>query len=607
MLFHFTIVYVFLFALGIGFARRFADETIQLAIAPLFGYCIISVLSVYFLYYDFNRIYLLYCLGVLTFGSLYLEYTHIKIQHQWKKIPWIALPIFWIVCIKMNNYVHGQILFGVNPDIASYISGADWLTKLRPSSSLSNIHIGNIINHTGRYEILHNALRWALPTNLSVFSLITKEPSCVFIFPLSAIILFSSLWTTVELFNKYYNVFTPFVMQWVIGMLALNASILFLLYEGFYPNIVGLGLFSVLCAVLIQSQSKKILFTGMFLVAALIATYSEIFIIFVLVAGLYALINTLQVKAIFSVKNNYIALICLCGLLLVFPLSLKIIKYTLANFANMSNVGFPQPTWITPSDIVGITNIYSDLADYIDLQVHVIGRSIFYLFISSMLSVWVVYELIKQRQHKLLCAAVSLLFIVFCYNYYRFSVGNYDPVNYLYDKIALILAIVITLYFYKSIVSNKFKLAFICILTIVSTSMFLSKDNFKYRGGTYFNEMKMIIEKVDNQQVAIITNARGQRQGEDIPQLHYVDRVQDIIWSEYTYKILDQWEPLSCEKFSSSNPIFLVASKKSLINASNYKNSIFETKHYIVINTKKIIKDICNKNFKRNVTFLYIK
>ncbi len=600
MILHFLFVYSFLFVLGIGYAKYLMKGTIQLSISPLIGYSIISILSDYFLRYELNRIYLFFIIGILALLSILLTF-RTKAEYQLKNIPYLGLFVFLIVCFKLNNYFHGTLLFGVNPDIAAYIASGDWLDKLMPLSSLFHAT-------SGQYEVLYKAHRWAIPMHLSIFSLLTKETSAAFIFPLTAIMYFSSIWTTVELFNNHYKQFKYFTLHCLIAILCINASLLFLIYEGFYPNVIGLGLFSVLCVFLGQHFDRKIIIANMLILAALISTYSEVFLVYVLIIGLYMLINSIQTQNLFHRENILNGLICLGGFLIVFPLSFTLIQFSVANLANMNNVGFPQPTWIAPSDVVGLTNIYNNYQDYLAVQVHVIGRNEYYLAMTLFFSLWVTYELIKQLKYKLLLATVILSLVIFGDNYFRFIFGYYPPVNYLYDKIVLILASVITLYFYLSIAHHKYKLFMAFIFSIISTLSFLSPDNLQFRSRLYFKEMKTIISKYENKNVSMLSNTRGLRLGIEVPQLRYVDRVHDIIWGEYSInRELDQWNVVSCTVLQPTSSIILIAQKRTLSNpAYTYKNLLFETKHYIVIDTKKTIKEVCKKNFDKNIAALYI-
>ncbi len=596
MLFHFVAIYAILHFIGIGFARKLVSENLQAAIAPLIGYCIISVFVVYFLAFEWDRHYLVYgCLLVMFFSCCFELTFYFKNSYRIKFFPYLPAILMLLVSAILKNYSHQKMYHSVNTDIVGYLASADCLNDFNYYlSSLSDFRIPYA------YEMLHTAKRWGFPGTLSLLSKLIHQPTYALIFPLVIIVLFSGAWTTVISFNNHYKKFTPFLCQITITFICLNPCILYLIYEAFYPNIIGLCLLSVVMTLLIQRHfGKKELILGSLFAATLIATYSEVFSLLGLVVAGYIVIDILITRKFFDRDHLLEIAMLFSGVLLVFPLSFKLIHFVGNNINNLNNLGYPQPAFLLPSDFLGFTNIYSDYTDYTYITIHAIGRSIISMFWTMVVSIWVMYEVGKQYKENLL-----LVLLIGCCGIYLFNIFivNYGPVNYIYDKIVMLFSMIFICYFFMSLDNYKIKIALSMSCLCLSLSFFLADSNLVFRGSFNMPALVSVGEKFKNQPVALLTNERGMRSGIMIPQLRYVDFVHDYFLDAYTEgKLLDQFDPYFChpfgDRFNKDTPIYLVIKKASFFNIASiitkYKKDIlYENKFYLVINTHTKIGDI---------------
>jgi hypothetical protein len=374
--------------------------------------------------------------------------------------------------------------------------------------------------------------------------------------------------------------------------------------EGFYPYIIGVGYFSVISAFSqLHSRALKLPYQSLIIVAlcigTLIVTCSELFSLTAMF-----LIGVTVIHAIrkISIKVNIFFLLAMClGIILVYPLSCKIVQFTLANSAYARNEGYLQPSWLWPSEILSLMNIYSHVQKYLAMggAPNVTHRSVLNIIPSFLLSLWVLYELTKWRKNTHYIVMIIGIFGLLLVNIFLIR-----HTNYLYSKLAVAFAPgLICLFFIKISQNKQFYLAKLSIANtciLFSAYAFLQDQTYTK---TYIDieSLHTIHNKFKNDTCFFITDVRGLRQIKTVKALRYIDLIDDILVNSFldgrllnTWTLTTMWgAPLPKMDVRNKAVVELLSKKIMLIgNKTHFPKAllqdhqpILKTRSYYVFDT----------------------
>lgn len=624
-------VYLFLFTLGFGLtcllAKPFNNKfTFIFVTAPCIGYSTIAIMCVFPLNYIKNgsitynvQNWQIYYYNILIglsglIGICYTLYISLVKKQPFNlaflrvNIGLVAMIFILVyIYININPFHNGFFSQNVGPDAAAYLSSADWIAK---NGTLTLISDGYA------HEVLVNALRWGFPSCLSILSLVLHISVSQVIFPLVIIIFSSCIGLMSLLMTDALSLSHKKLMPIILVAILLNGSLLAFLGESFYPFVISIGYFSVFASLSQHSvkSHKHILFIGAICTATCVSTSSELFCLCVVLIFGIVLYNYIKCCRI-TANNLYLVFAVILGLILVYPLSYKIFGFTAANSANFNNIGYPQPSWFSPSEIIGLTNVYFHSSEYLNSATGIpnpIMRSIPDIVINLLFSMFVVFELFKWRKNVLFIVSLIIVISVFCLDVYLIQYRHYGPYNYLYDKIVIAFAPIFIAFFFISIDKSKkypnIKFVISLLLIFLSSALFFHdrKATVSYVDIDSLNLIKM---KLLGKEAVIFTDSRGSRNGYMIGKFRYIDRSADIL-SEVILgrNICDSWT-INCLNYPQNSEVYLIVKKSNFIisnqnTIANYRRElILETRSYYLFNTGRKLSDLMvgdkNVNLKK--------
>lgn len=609
-------VYMLLFGSGLGLSywlsKPYPNKFLfAITASPVVGYALLATLSIYPLHYGFGNNALIYLsitlIGSSILASAYYVYSHgIQLQPYGFNIRQLPFWLFFtllVIFFYLHNYDQGILYHYINSDIIGYTSSANWI------ASYGNFNP----TESAAHEVLVSALRWGLPSCLAIVRLITNTSVYGVIFPVVFIVFFHSISLMSMLMINVYCRSSTRLRQIIPICILLNGSLLYFLSEGFYPYILGIGYFSILAALTqyrVEAFSKWP-FIGLttLILSTLITTCSEIFCLSV------ALIIGVIVISLAFKKNTKAQQYCLIavffGIALVQPLSLKLIAFTLANCANANHIGYPQPTWVWPSEILGLMNIYSHTNLYLnsDLAVHIVPRSDVNFLCSLSLSLWVLYELLKWRKNNLFIVATLGVIGLCIINLLLLKYHDYSPYNYLYDKLAISFSPIFITFFFIGLMQSKrcsyIKTIIAAVLVITSSILFFNDK--KYSKSFIDTSALQNIKKINwpNPHTVFLSGPRGFRSGSIELRWRYVDRTSDILINTILEdRLLDSWNSKSWDSLPDDAEVFLIANKAHMPKLIGYKADL-DTRSYYVVNTNKTLAELKKGDRQANLRKIY--
>ena len=449
-------IYIFLLVLGLGgacwFAHLYKFPGIFIwAASPIIGYSLLAVGSAFPLALHWQNNW------PIAMGKLFMIISCLATGHylynrriNWRfsnwqliHIPFLIIAVFIVVWFHLNNFNNGIFSHHLNPDAAGYIAGSNWIA----------LHHDLTVTQSSAHEVLVSALRWGLPASLAITSLITRLSIYQVLFPV-VLIIFSHCVSLMALLltGAYQQSRRLDYSLWQIITLAvlLNGSILYFLSESFYPYILGVGYFSVFVALgqyySVSKNHVAILGLASLSIATQITTCSELFCLSISFTVGVLILNALFLRN--CKKDIYFLISILGGIVLAFPLSYRIFAFSLANAMNGNHIGYVQPTWIWPSEIIGLTNIYSYAKAYLDdaIATHLIIRMDGNIALA--LSIWVIFEFRKWLKNTFVWVIFLGIIALFSVNCYLNRYLSYSPYNYFYDKLSIAFAPVLIAMFF---------------------------------------------------------------------------------------------------------------------------------------------------------------
>jgi len=352
--------------------------------------------------------------------------------------------------------------------------------------------------------------------------------------------LYCSIFLCFEIFKKYiskniynYNLTIPL-------LISINISLLYFYENGFYPHILAVGSFSLffllhLTMIRKQVEFHKLILPSVMILIPLITNYYE---------SAFLLFFTLLILTFFNYNSsriiNYLKslIFLLVVLIILFPFSKDLISHILLSTNNLGNIGYMMPGNLLPSDLVGITNIFSEAGKYLDgaISAKLVKNSNYnFFYVKYLLSIWVLISLflyIKNDKKNLYSLSIifALIFLFFI-NYFFFK-----SVNYLYTKSATFYIIPLSLIFYDSFLDSKLSLNYrkrsmliIKILAIFSFSYYLQDRNgYEATINKELYKERSVVQKYKDDYVFLM-NRRGNTNGNFNNKLRYIHRSNDFL------------------------------------------------------------------------------
>jgi len=617
--------YLIMFLAGIGFVRylirkHFPAVTLSVLLAPIVGSLIIIILGVFLLYFKVGFVWqriaisVEIIISVLLFGlfNSKLCYTKsLKISHIKSLFFTISMCVILIIAIGicLNMYKDGLLYHRLSPDTAAYLSS---------SIHLSEGHSLSEVNNAFAIEILLKTLRWGFPFLISIIVGLGAVYVHEVLFPVIYILFLSGVFSVASLYSNMCEgqQRKSFVFLYSFFCIC-NVAILNFLNEGFYPQILTLIFMNVIFALffyLRNLQIKSVITVFpifgliILLFSGIIAVYSEAFILIMLfIGGCFFIDLFLDRKMVkLDIMMFFVALM---SIILVYPIGFGLLKYTFLNTMNIKNVGYPLPAWMMPSDILGLTNIFSRISAYLDnaVAVHLIKRKPFEMIIVLSASIWGISEIVRvlrrNKDRTFILMLIVIPFSFFLLNIFKLnSQGGYPPVNYLYNKLVSMFILSLVALFAMGInsgdnggVKRKIKIVLGILLVSVSVVMFLV-DSQKYRVTTDTKIIDMFKSYPElTEKYVYVSMPRGYRNGKIIGKYRYIDRTDDFIISSIIpgIKFIDQWNVEQWRSLPNNLEIVILARKSDLGEAAIARikkgNILMEDRTYILIKTSHVL------------------
>lgn len=289
-------------------------------------------------------------------------------------------------------------------------------------------------------------------------------------------------------------------------------------------------------------------------------------------------------------------------------------SFTFNNSNNIGGIGYSQPSWLFPSELMGVGSIYANIAQYLDTEVavHSVVRTNIGLIIGSCASLIVAYVIYRGalflRDLNFLLTAVFGIIAFFVINYWL-SRGGYMPESYAYNKLSSILSVVLiglavvgiwlvnpkTEEKKRTIFHKVGVVLFICIVCV--TSIFTLKDSRNYSASIDMQSIDQLNRQLIGCNCALLPTERGRRGKELIGKLRYVDRTAEFIMSSmFPVPVLDQWAVTSWSSLPDKANVYLVVRKDYILPKHiNYGRVIANSRSYLVLNAEITVGELKKK------------
>jgi len=611
----FIIIFLILLFIGYGLVSILVNKTIlddiliKISLAPVVALAFFSLFAIYELGLNIS-LYPSY--SILSIAILLLFFRRVSIWNDFiiiknsliEKKNIIVLFFFFTIVIFLIFFFGtetGRIRHGLSPDIAAYLSAMNHLiangTSLNTQDPFSN-------------EILNKALRWGIPFCASQLKIITSFPAYnVLVSLILVVFVFGSLAIArihVLLNNLLKNRFTTLL---IFLSLVGNAAVLDFFYEGFYPQIISIVCFGLILSlfhtVRSTNEHNPLLFLAiLFLFIIILSAYSELFVLGIAFVCGVVLFDFMQKNKNYLSSSLMLGIAIFGALVVALPLSNHIYEFTIANSSNFRNIGYPLPSYMFPSDLLGITNIFSDSSQYLDdaIATHIVIESRYSLFVKSILSIIAILVFIRyayKNQDKniilVIAIGISTFYAINVYlNYFHNGIENY-----LYNKLSSTFILYLTAVFFTFLLKKKYFLGFVSLLLIsLCSSNIYIKDSYQYYATIEPDLIQKFQDEPQLKKYIYISNERGYRNGQMIGKLRYIDRTDEFMLRGLLgIYALDQWN--LADRANMPNYEIILLTKKEYINNHQHlhgQDILFETKNYLAYYTGITLNEIPSSN-----------
>jgi hypothetical protein len=610
-----TIIFLKLFLIGYPVTHfiesKLKNKEIRLTgVSSLVGASILTTLGM--LYVEGLVTFSGYCkiaYPILFFGIFYFITKNLKIisiKTNVNKLFLYTIAIL-IVYLILNPSHNNELYVRLNIDIPSYIASTKFI-------------LGDTLNDVGKAMVensLLNGARWGLPLIAAFMKVSTSQGvyeilfCVVFSLLISSIIFCSevlliSLKNSYEIKNLYLNSNYKFLF---FLTLIFSSPIIFFFNEGFYPQIISVSFFWAYFAIFfvmrVQAQEKILYFLPVviFLQIGITSNYNQSLFFLTPIIIMITFFDFLN-RSYEKLKIDVFFIVALfIGLIFISPILKSFILNQLTFKA--AGVGYPQPNWLFPSEILGFGGIYDNAKKFFDYQVSTryVSRSSLNLIFSTLFS-FILIALIYRgskivKDNVFIFSMLFFLFLIFIFDF-CFSYLGLMKVGYAYNKIICFFIPFLMIFLFHALPLFTRRISFLIICLIVLSGLSTLKDLSTF--STRFNSSSLvdINNHMLNCECIFLTDERGIRNGLMVRQARYVDRTYDLFLREsLSAEVIDQWRKPKIESNNRYNKIFLLLKKSASINHSNHSYiSIYENMNYIVLDTGLIFGDLESMTFK---------
>ena len=533
------------------------------------NFSIFIVINIFFVtstldfYYnsEFFTFVILLLLLLLLCCSFYLNFNKNNLINVLFEINKAECFLFYLMNYLIYYYLFGGDSYkhSLGVDVAAYISSIE---------EIINFKLTGLISPTSN-EILINAKRVGLVAlggylkNIFGFSSIEILNSIVFIFLIAGVCSFVTIFLKIFKLNE-----NKFVFYSIYFLILFNINFIYLLEQAFYPQIISTVLVSLIVSIDVYIRQQKIHKNNLFkcqnylsavlilsvMISSLIVNYSEFFI---LILGYYIGMLFLDLlnreKYIIHYLINTFIVISM-SLMISFPQTLEVFVFTLENSSNFRSIGYPFPNYNYLSDLIGVSNLFSDSDLYLDVDIStkIVESGFYSLWFKVPISIFIllfsIYLFFIDKRYNYLFVVymgvgISLIVTMVLFFYY-------DGIeNYLYNKISMAFYMLITSGIVVGLIKQKkyyFNIILICIFIFNFLSVYLYIEDREKYINTIPKDLKLAKQKIAEirNDYVFMFNARGYRNGNVIGRLRYVDRNNDFALMSMLNiqnESIDQW------------------------------------------------------------------
>jgi hypothetical protein len=464
-----VIIYLFLFVVGASLHAWMTPSFLRqrfswLAIIPLYGLIVVSVVGSYFIAFDVAIALLAPGLIILSLLCFLIQYRinrqKLTAAFQWPELKssyrgglftytCVITPV--ILCMIIPVVMPGlpSSPFRLGPDMALYaktaqffLDGGTWTEAGLRATELANMTPGEITLYADATltwpEMYY--FRWGLTAYQASASIVTFASHTYETQFISMVIPYLLAGGLVFVWLNGFGGLSPAVSGLGAIAFVFNANLINLWFEGFYGNAFVLVFFVYVLLIFINQREKNLSRTEFIrststlslLFAATLFSYPEaVAFIFVVYAGFIFLADLGYNRTIKWSSYGSLFVGGVVGILIVLPCGF-LIKWLLLAF-NLLTVqggnGYQQPLWSLPGEILGFESIYlnTSVALIGQLLVRSVADNVL-VYVTSCLALFVSIRYlirVKRPGNAIYIASMAMVIFSAVYVSYRLPQNNY--------------------------------------------------------------------------------------------------------------------------------------------------------------------------------------
>lgn len=481
---------------NIRFLSFFLLKVFKLNLEPfetlIIWFSLLVSITYYFVYFNFDLIYLIVLILILSFLSLFINLNHFKFNFE---VLFIILFVLFICSLIFGiNLIDISFPNRIGPDGFGYLITANYLNnignyqeisqyveKLFSSNDIesmfkpSNISVLNFgfLSKSIASEFLIGANRLVIP---GLISLLAKSFPFLTIFEIGSLFISINLLLTIyishKIINKFkINIWISFILSFIFTF---NLLIISLTFDGginqFVTNLSLFYFIYLLFNLNFSSLKNLILLTSFFNVSLLF--YPDSFTYILLIIFIF-----LITKFFYKGKDIFKTLITIFSSFIFFTIInfiwvSKFISWVFRRIQDASQGGWPQVHTLTLADYFGITNIFTNFSLQTTLRLN------FDLFFSLLINLLIIFLVIFVYYYKsdLVELKFFTYFLLFSLLIISYLIVFFNFSTYAQLKIGATLGpIIFTLIF---MILNKSKLKSTYYLTLALLVVLIYLFNF---------------------------------------------------------------------------------------------------------------------------------